>query len=282
MDARANQLNSQMSSVQQQMDAIQKALDSGRSLDGKSPLTMKMRADLQKQLEQLAKLMSKIKLSQQALDFLRKLSENPDFQKAMETLQKLEESQQAQSSGQQPMLTPEQMEAMAKQLEEQAKKLEEMPKKYDTDGQIDALAKEMLEAAKSARLCKHPGLCMGLMSCFGMGPHMNGPSGPGSPWDRWSGYTNKPPMSDKSTRLSEKYEDKVITSQIGAKGDQTYVEINGPSMPTGRSSVPYQSVLPTYEKTAETAMNKTDIPPSERAKVRDYFNSLRTPAAAGP
>jgi hypothetical protein len=42
-----------------------------------------------------------------------------------------------------------------------------------------------------------------------------------------------------------------------------------------RSSIPYQAVLPTYQKMAESALSKSDIPPRERVRVRNYFDSLR-------
>jgi len=83
-------------------------------------------------------------------------------------------------------------------------------------------------------------------------------------------------MTANSSLLKGTYEDHKITSQIGNSGDQTYVEVTGPTMPTGKTSVPYQSVLPKYEKTAETALNRNDIPLSEREKVRAYFDSLHS------
>jgi hypothetical protein len=48
-----------------------------------------------------------------------------------------------------------------------------------------------------------------------------------------------------------------------------------PSAPGDRSGVPYQNVLPAYRKSAESALNKQDIPPRLRGKVRNYFDSLR-------
>ncbi|HEY3266226.1 MAG TPA: hypothetical protein VGM37_04820 [Armatimonadota bacterium] len=66
-----------------------------------------------------------------------------------------------------------------------------------------------------------------------------------------------------------------MTSQKRAAGAETYVETLGPSQPTGRSSVPYQKVLPAYEKSAESALQRGDIPPAEQKRVREYFDSLR-------
>ena len=82
MSTQADKLSQQASSIQQQMDAIQRALDNNKSLDGKSALTPKMSEALRKQLAELQKMMENIKLSQKALDFLNKLSKQPDFQKS--------------------------------------------------------------------------------------------------------------------------------------------------------------------------------------------------------
>lgn len=283
LGAQAQSVQSQMQALQSKMDQMQRALDANKSLSGKSmspaerAAMQKMLAKMQKQMAELEKLLAKIKLSQRALDFLQKLSQMPDFQAAQELLQKLAENAQAQQAGDPPTMTPQQMEEAAKELEQQAKELEKMAEENGSDEQIEDLARQMLEAAREARLGKGVGIGAGLMGAFGlgMGPHSNGPSGPGSRYDRWSGYTNKPPLSDKSSLLNVKFKDRVITSQIGMKGDQTYTEVTGPSTPSGRSSVPYQAILPKYEKSAESALNKSDIPPSERVKVRDYFNSLR-------
>jgi hypothetical protein len=93
--------------------------------------------------------------------------------------------------------------------------------------------------------------------------------------DRWIGPHGTLPRDDKSSLLHVKFEDRVITSQRGDKGPETYTEVLGPSAPGGKTDVPFQQVLPKYEKSAESALKKSDIPPSEQAKVRDYFDSLR-------
>ncbi len=105
---------------------------------------------------------------------------------------------------------------------------------------------------------------------------MGGMEGAGAPSnDKWVGAHGKLHKSDKSSLLNVKLEDRVIQSQIGDKGAQTYTETLGPAQLGKRSQIPYQSVLPKYQKSAETALNKSDIPPRLRGKVRDYFDSLR-------
>lgn len=48
-----------------------------------------------------------------------------------------------------------------------------------------------------------------------------------------------------------------------------------PSAPAGPSRVPYGTALPRYRKGAEAALDQEQVPPSQRAVVRRYFNSLQ-------
>ena len=47
------------------------------------------------------------------------------------------------------------------------------------------------------------------------------------------------------------------------------------------SRVPYYNYVGPAQKSAESAMDKEDIPPAYRSDVRRYFNSLNPPAASG-
>lgn len=50
---------------------------------------------------------------------------------------------------------------------------------------------------------------------------------------------------------------------------------------TTASQVPYYNYVGPAQKSAESAMDKEDIPPAYRSDVRRYFNSLNPPAASG-
>ena len=231
---------------------------------GKGALSKAERAALESKLAAAKNRLKNIQLSQRAEEFLRKLHANSDFQEAQELLAKLASNAAAQKAGDQPEMTQAQLDAAAKRLEDLAKQL-------DTDAKLKAFAKEMLEAAKRARQCKS--CSNGLLSCFGLST--GGSRGAGRPSkDKWIGAHGTLNKSDKSSLLNVKLEDRTITSEKGDKGPQTYTEVLGPSTLGAKSSVPYQTVLPKYEKSAETAMNKSDIPPGLRTKVRDYFESL--------
>lgn len=265
---KASALQSQIADLQHQLSAAQA---------GKSSLTPQQKAALAKKLAALQKQLQQIQLSQQAQQFLSSLQNMPDYQEAQKLLAQLAAHAQAQQAGEQSPLTPE-------QLKQIADRLDQLAKQYNTDAKMRELAKQMLEAARNARLGQGQASAA-LLVAFGLGagqkPGMGGLSlgatpGAGGPSpDRWVGAHGSLIKSDKSSLLHVKFADRQISSQIGPKGPESYTEVIGPSTPTGKSSVPYQSVLPQYEKSAESALNKGDVPPQMRTKVRDYFDSLR-------
>ncbi len=268
----AAKLADQARTLSGQIASMQQALRTAQS--GKSALSASAKAALEQKLAQAQKQLQQIRLSEQAEQFLQKLHSLPDYQEAQKLLAKLAAQAGAQQAGQPVPLTPEQM----KQI---ADRLEQMAKKFGSDAKMRELAAQMLAAARNARLCKNPGVCAGLLGAFGLGTTAGGLSlgmskgaGAATP-DTWVGDHGILSKSDKSSLLHVKFQDRQIISQIGSKGPETYTEVLGPSAPVGKSGVPYQAVLPRYEKTAETALDKGNVPPQMQARVRDYFNALR-------
>lgn len=260
--------------LEKQIGAMQKQLDMAQAgkagKPGGKPLLKAEQEALEKKLAEAQSKLKEIRLSQQAQDFLARLHANKDYQEAQRLMQKLMEQATAQQSGaDQTPMTQEQLEAAAK-------KLEALAKQFNTDEKTQELAAQLLAMAKAAKAAK-PGQCAGLLGAFGLGGFSTGAQkGAGAAsQDRWIGPHGTLPMDDKSSLLHVKFEDRVITSQRGDKGPETYTEVLGPSAPGGKTDVPFQKVLPKYEKSAESALKKSDIPPSEQAKVRDYFDSLR-------
>jgi len=64
------------------------------------------------------------------------------------------------------------------------------------------------------------------------------------------------------------------SNQNSAQGTTLRKQSGLPAAPIGPSRVPYGQVLPRYRKSAEAALDQEQVPPSQRAVVRDYFNSL--------
>lgn len=63
--------------------------------------------------------------------------------------------------------------------------------------------------------------------------------------------------------------------QGSGQGQTLHTQTGLPAAPAGASRVPYGAALPRYRKGAEAALDQEQVPPSQRAVVRDYFNSLQ-------
>jgi len=257
-------------SLSSQIAAMQQALAAAKA--GTSKMSAAEKAVLEKKLGAAMKALQQIRLSQRAENLLRSLQSMPDYQEAQRLLAQLASQAQAQQAG-----DPSQM--SAEQMQEIADRLDQLAKGFNTDAKMRELAREMMEAARQARLGNGAGLSAALLSAFGLeqssGESMQMEHGPGTPGNGFY-HGNLGPLnrSDKSSLLNVKFQDRQITSQTGKNGSETYTEVMGPSSLSGGSGVPYQAVLPKYEKSAESAIDKGDVPPQMRGKVRDYFNSL--------
>jgi chemotaxis protein histidine kinase CheA len=281
-----NQANLQapMSDLQRQIDALRKQLQSGKDANG-NPLSQEQREQLKKQLESLQQQMRALKLSQEAQEFLRKLTNDPAYKEAMEHLRKLAEQMQKlnqQQDPQQRKLTQEEIEQLLQELE---RKLEELAKKYNTDEKIRELAQQLLEQVKQMKQlsqCRGACLGLGLSSCFGLGIESGACGVFGTKqkqaWDKGE-YIGQPEMfnqGNKQPELKIPMRDTAISGQpplVPGAGD--YMDYNAPPTP-GDSSIPLTQALPTYQKKAEQALSQQNVPPAERKRVKRYFESLQS------
>lgn len=141
------QMKQLMEALTMQMAQMQQMLQSGRDAQGR-PLTDAEKRLAQQQLQSLQQALRALQLSQQAQEFLRKLTSDPNFQEAMRRLAELQKQLQQLQQGQTPQLSPEELERMLRELE---KALEELAKQYGDDEKIRELAKQLLEAVKKMK-----------------------------------------------------------------------------------------------------------------------------------
>ena len=94
--------------------------------------------------------------------------------------------------------------------------------------------------------------------------------------DRFFMNTDHINKLDKGEAGQGKTTETQITGQRreDGKGEETYIEIKGPTNVGNRSSVPYKSVLPSYKKKAEQAIDRQKIPKQHEKRVKEYFDSL--------
>jgi hypothetical protein len=113
------------------------------------------------------------------------------------------------------------------------------------------------------------------MSALGMPGMGLGGNGAASQ-DNFFMNTDRINKLDKGVAGEGKTHETMISGQrrTDGLGEETYIEIKGPTNVGNRSSVPYKKVLPSYKKKAEQAIDRQKIPKQHEKRVREYFDSL--------
>jgi hypothetical protein len=92
---------------------------------------------------------------------------------------------------------------------------------------------------------------------------------------QWVGQPENFNIGDEPVRLNLRTRPEALTgSQPLLPGPAATEEVIAPPTPSG-SSIPLSRLLPTYTQRAEQALSQQTIPPSERQRVRRYFDALR-------
>jgi len=251
-----------------------------------------------KALEKLAKSLENSP-SQQMLNLdadiasvIAELLAKGDMQEALKILDKL--AQEMQKSENLEKLSPEELKQMAEELRRLAESLK------GTD--LDKLAKELLEMAKAMergdlKACKNSagkagliglglnGKCAALMGLNaaqqGLGQCMSSGNGRGKGVGPGNGLAQYDPNAPSdinrgaATRIPAQHYDTRITGQVGDKGEAYSIQILGEPDKPGKAQVPYYKVYSDYSKIAENALDREEVPAQHRARVKDYFESLK-------
>ncbi len=112
---------------------------------------------------------------------------------------------------------------------------------------------------------------------FSLGSRLGFGLGQGLDWGtgEWVGQPENFNIGDQQVRLNVPTRPEALRgSQPLLPGPAYSEDILAPPAPTG-SGIPLSRILPTYTKRAEQALSSQQIPPSERQRVRRYFNALR-------
>lgn len=280
-----DQVKHQGAKIQEQLEALKRKLaEIERKLENKH-LTAAERKALEEAKKAIEGQISKLKreekenqdlekslqLSKEAQDVFAKMQRDPLFKELMEIERKLAANTKSQSSSGKPKLTDAEREGLRKRLEELAKQLKDAAamKAY-----LQALIEEM-KKAKELRRCLGAGIGLGKIP-IGGNSMMQSPAGPGEPTeDIWMGDTGHIHKLDKAEKSRGTTTTDVISGDARpSDGSTPYVEIRAPSMVGNRTSVPYREVLPSYEKKAESALSRQQIPKEHQQRVKAYFDSL--------
>lgn len=286
LESERRAIDEAMKDMEQRLNDLKKQLESGKDAQG-NPLSEEQRKALEEQAKQLQELMKEFKLSQKVQEMMQKLQQMDEFKELQEILAKMRQNQQAAEQGAPPTLTKEELEALRERLKEMQKALEEMAKNM-TDEQMKEMLERMIEAAKNGQIgncssCMGLGLGMGMgmgmgMSAGGGMNMMGGPGGPGK--DNFFRDTGQVPLADPQQAKGKTFSTSV-TGKRQEKGDESYLEVRGPTGLGQRSKTPYYKVLPTYKKKAEEALEKEAIPQEHRRRVKEYFDSLQSGGSKG-
>lgn len=271
--AQQRQLQKQLDAIDKRLAEIAKRLANKgiseaerKALEAERKSLEEQKKALEAEMKAAQQLGEALKLSDQARSVLDKMRNHELMKEIRALAEKMAKANQQASQTGRPPLTKE-------QLTEMKAKLEELLAKLKDDKAMEEYLQQMIEAMKNAQKgqgsCLKPGgLGMCLASLLGLksGP---GPGDDGLFMD--TGHVNK---LDKPAAGQGKTFETQISGARRETGEETFVEIKAPTTIGNRSAVPYRSVLPSYEKRAEQALGRQEIPKEHEKRVRAYFESL--------
>lgn len=275
----AAQPNASPQQTQEQIKRIQENIEAlKRQLEQQKSLTPEQRQALEQQMESLQQQQEALELSQQAREFMQKLANNPELQEAMreyaefleQMMKQAESNQQEREQNQQNQMSAEELREMAEQLRQQ---LEELAANNQSDEQIQQLAQEMADQIREM-MANAQGMraAQGFNFRFGAGLGRDGQGG--SDKGDYSGQRDRLNQGDPQEELKIKMKDAPVAGHVPKDAKSTqYMEFDAPPTPGG-SNVPLSKALPKYQKSAERAVNRPNVPPAERQRVKRYFESL--------
>jgi|GEM_PF-768447 len=250
------------------------------------PLTDSERKELENLVQKYSKPGNTAAIPSELAEALAKLMQNKDYQKATEIMQQLAKKLNLQGNKMSKMdqkMLQEQLKAMAealkntdlnelaKQMRENAEKLAKM-----SPEELKKMIEEMQKCQNMAKACKScKNACMalapgGLCNSGGVGMGTGGSPAPGGGFGADNANTG-PHGKINDVKTAEK-----VTSQVGESGMVfSSGESKGAPDQVGAAKVPYTAVMPGYKKAAEDSLQRDQVPPAYRKRVKDYFGSLQ-------
>ena len=256
----AQQSEKEAEDLQKQIDELNRQLQNKGLTQAQKDALMKKLAALQKKLQQ------SIAMTKAMQELMDKMMKDPLMKEILELAAKAQIVMQKGQQGNQ-----QQKELSEKQLEEMQKQLDEWAKKMLKD---DKAMKAMLEAIRDMLKNGKISLCNSScnMSLFSIPIQLPIPGPPSK--DMYfanTGFINK--GSGEKSR-GKTFMTSVTGQSRDVPGQNMYIEMRGPTGKGLRTSIPYQSVLPSYKHKADEAINRQEIPPEHQKRVKKYFESL--------
>ena len=267
------QLQKQLEAIDKRLGEIAKRLANKGISDAERKALEQERKSLEEQKKALEaemkaaqQLGDALKLSDQARAVLDKMRNHELMKEIRALAEKMAKANQQANQTGRPPFTKEQLAEMKAELEKLLAKLKD-------DKAMEEYLKQMIEAMKKGQKCQ--GSCLkpgGLGMCLASLLGLKGGPGPGD--DGFFMDTHHVNKLDKPAAGQGKTFETQISGARRETGEETFVEIKAPTTIGNRSAVPYRSVLPSYEKKAEQALGRQEIPKEHEKRVRAYFESL--------
>ena len=266
-----SELQSKLSEVESKLKSPNLSPAQRKALEELQKKLQEQLKGLEKEMAEIQKAIEKIMKNKEVQELLRKISEHPKLKELQELAAKLAENAKMGENGEMPKLTKEDLQAMKEQIEAAEEQIKELAKQLSDPKALDEYLEQLREAlANMDQLELNAGLCM---ACLGL---FNLPGLPtiANPIDFMTVDTGRINKNESGKEGQGKTTLTQIKGDRQEKGDESYIEIKGPTTIGNRSGVKYSKVLPSYKKKAEEAMNRKTIPKQHEKRVKEYFESL--------
>lgn len=228
---------------------------------------------LEKELAEANKAIERIMKDKKVQELLRKINEHPKMKELQELAAKLAENAKVGEMGEMPELSKEDIEALKEKLKGAEEAIKQLAKELSDPKALDEFMQQLKEALENMdQLELNVGMCLSCFSLFNL-PIPGLPS-PSNPIDFMTADTGRINKNENGKEGQGKTTLTQIKGERQKNGEETYIEIKGPTTVGTRSGVKYTKVLPSYKKKAEEAMNKKSIPKQHEKRVKEYFESL--------
>lgn len=282
LEQKQEKLEQQKSELQKKLDKINSQMknpnlsaEQKKALEEMQKQISEMMKKMEKELAEIQKAIDQIMKNKEIQELMRKINEHPKMKELQEMAAKLAENAKMGENGEMPELSKEDIEAMKEKLKEAEEAMKELAKQLQDPQALQEFMDQLEEALKNMdQLELNASMCMMCLGLFNLPiPGLPMPK-PGNPIDFMGVDTGKINKDEKGKDGQGKTTITQIKGQRQKNGDESYVEIKGPTTVGNRSGVKYTKVLPSYKKKAEEAMKKNTIPKQHEKRVKEYFESL--------
>ncbi len=282
LEQKQQKLEDQKSEMQSKLDKLNSEMknpnlspEQKKALEELQKKMSEMMKKLEKELAEIQKMIDQIMKNKEIQELMRKINEHPKMKELQEMAAKLAENAKMGENGEMPELSKEDIEAMKEKLKQAEEAMKELAKELSDPQALEEFMEQLKEALENMdQLELNAGMCFSCLSLFNLPLPMLGMPSPANPIDYMGVDTGKINKDENGKDGQGKTTLTQIKGQRQKDGEESYIEIKGPTTVGNRSGVKYTKVLPSYKKKAEEAMNKKTIPKQHEKRVKEYFDSL--------